>query len=113
MRILDGVHVIWLNVRVWTREMLEVNAELYAAAQRWPNLEIVDWNTIASQPGMTWSDGVHLTPRGAAAMSALLRDHLEAWYLSVIRPPVRDVLVAPDGRGGYVLDGWGGLRAFG
>ena len=49
--------------RSWTAE---TNLRLHAAAARFPNVEILDWATLAAQcPGECfWDDGYHLRPDG-------------------------------------------------
>ncbi|MGA7758544.1 MAG: hypothetical protein WBL31_11455 [Ilumatobacteraceae bacterium] len=48
-----------------------VNQHLERAAQRHPNLTLVDWAAAADQPGLTY-DAIHLNPTGAALYSSLI-----------------------------------------
>ena len=54
---------------------------------RYPNLEVVDWNAaVTTDPGLVYSDGIHLTPAGQVAMAALVRERVDA-YIASTRPP--------------------------
>ncbi len=81
MAVLDGVpRVIWLDQREFAPGRAEMNAELRAAAARYPNLDVVDWNaTVAAHPDDTYSDGIHLTPAGQQAMADLVRARVDAF----------------------------------
>ncbi len=40
---------------------------------RYPNVQVVDWNKASNaHPEWTWGDGIHLTPAGCRAFTALL-----------------------------------------
>jgi hypothetical protein len=69
MRVLTAVdHVIWVTVGEYEEQQAEVNAVLRAALPRHRNLVLLDWNTVWEEhPAYTGSDGLHLTPEGAAA----------------------------------------------
>lgn len=81
MAILDGVpRVIWLDQREFAPGRAEMNAELRAAAARYPNLEVVDWNaTVAAHPDDVYSDGIHLTTAGQQGMADLVRARVDAF----------------------------------
>jgi hypothetical protein len=56
-----------------------MNEELEAAAARYPNLDVADWNAVvATYPGLVGPDGVHLTAAGQAAMAKVIADHVAA-----------------------------------
>jgi peptidoglycan/LPS O-acetylase OafA/YrhL len=58
--------VLLVNVLVPRRWEGEVNDALAAAAGRHPNAVLVDWRSVVTaEPGLTGSDGFHLTPAGA------------------------------------------------
>ena len=61
--------------RSWTAE---TNANLVAAAQRFPNIQILDWNTLAAQcPGdCFWDDGYHIKPDGRVYYTNLITQAL-------------------------------------
>ena len=81
MAILAGVpKVIWLGQSNWRSGRAEMNAQLAAAAQQYPNLEFVDWSAIvAARPDAVYGDGVHLTPVGQAAMADAVRQRVDAF----------------------------------
>jgi hypothetical protein len=61
-----------------------MNAELAAAASRYPNLEVIDWNAeVVAHPDEVYSDAIHLTPSGQDAMAALVRRRYDAWVASL------------------------------
>jgi hypothetical protein len=84
--ILNGVpKVIWLSQRDFAAGRADMNAELVAATQRYPNLEVVDWNTVVdAQPGLVYGDGIHLTPAGQNAMADLVRSRIDAYVAARI-----------------------------
>jgi hypothetical protein len=55
------------------------NAALAAAAQRFPNVSVLDWNTYSSGPDKTrwFSDSVHLTSTGRVEFALFLRNQLD------------------------------------
>ena len=58
--------VLLVNVLVPRRWEGEVNDALAAAAGRHPNAVLVDWRSVVTaEPGLTESDGFHLTATGA------------------------------------------------
>ncbi len=81
MAILDGVpQVIWLDQTHFANGRAEMDAQLAAAAQQYPNLEVVDWNAlVAARPDLVYADGIHLTPAGQAAMADLVRQRVDAF----------------------------------
>jgi hypothetical protein len=85
MGALAGVkRVIWLNQHDWGPGRAGMNAELAAAASRYPNLDVVDWNAeVAAHPENVYGDAIHLTPPGQAALAALVRDHFESYVASL------------------------------
>jgi hypothetical protein len=84
MSVLAGVkRVIWLDQHDWGGRA-GMNAELVAAASRYPNLDVVDWNAeVAAHPEDVYGDSIHLTPAGQAAMAALVRDHVDRYVTSL------------------------------
>lgn len=67
-----GPRVLWLTIPEVRPYYGPANQVLRDAAAVHPNLRVVDWHTVAPQPGMTASDGLHLTPTGARAMALVL-----------------------------------------
>jgi lysophospholipase L1-like esterase len=74
-------HVIWLTVSHFTPQADALNAEIHAAAARWPNLTVADWaSVVLANPNAVYSDGLHLTPSGYQLMAAFVLAHVTAWY---------------------------------
>ena len=68
--------VVWVTVPEVNTGRAEMNEDIRAAADRWPNMVVVDWApVIAANPDWSW-DGLHLTPAGRAAMADALADAL-------------------------------------
>ncbi len=74
MSILSGVRwVVFVTVFEFQPDRAEVNNELRAAAARYPNIRLADWNAYEqAHPGHTSSDGLHLKPSGADLMAGLV-----------------------------------------
>jgi hypothetical protein len=74
MKILAGVQwVVFLTVFEYRGQQAEVNNELRAAATRYPNLRIADWNAFErAHLGHTSRDGLHLKPSGALLMAGFI-----------------------------------------
>jgi len=70
--------VVWVTLREssssrYTAIYRATNAEIDAAANRWPQLCVADWNTYSSGKPWFGSDGLHLTSTGAFALASFLR----------------------------------------
>ena len=85
MAALSGVRrVFWANQHEWAPGRAAMNAELTAAATRYPTLEVVDWNAeVAAHPEDVYADGIHLTPAGQPAFAALVQQHYDRWVESL------------------------------
>src|SRR3954447_16696524 len=85
MAALTGVkRVLWLNQHDWGPGRAGMNAELAAAAARYPNLEVIDWNAeVVAHPDEVYGDSIHLTPAGQTAMAALVRQHYDRYVASL------------------------------
>jgi len=67
-----ATHVLWLTMRESRPPYPTLNTLLEKAAARWPQLELVDWNSAsADHPSWFQTDNVHLTPEGGVAMAHL------------------------------------------
>jgi hypothetical protein len=76
--------VIWLNQHDWGPGRAGMNDELSAAASRYPNLDVVDWNAeVAAHPEYVYGDAIHLTPAGQPAMAAVVREHFDRYVTSL------------------------------
>jgi hypothetical protein len=52
------------------------NAEIRAAAARWPQLVLADWNAWSAGKPWFGRDGLHLNAAGASALAAFLRPYV-------------------------------------
>jgi hypothetical protein len=76
--------VFWLNQHDWGPGRAGMNAELAAAASRYPNLAVIDWNAeVTAHPDDVYGDSIHLTPSGQTAMATLVRQHYDGWVESL------------------------------
>lgn len=64
--------VLWLTIPEVRPYYAPANQVLRDVAAAHPNVRVVEWHVAATNPGMTASDGLHLTPDGARAMAFLL-----------------------------------------
>jgi hypothetical protein len=69
--------VIWPTLKTAYHSYLTMNADIFAAAARHPELTVVDWN-LYSQGHPEWfqPDGLHLVATGAEAMATLFHQAL-------------------------------------
>ncbi len=66
-------HVVWYTMSPFASWVPAANAELRAALERWPNLQLADWGAVSAQtPGALYNDGLHLRAPGAEAFAKLL-----------------------------------------
>ena len=65
--------VVWVTLRETRDIYRQTNAAIRAAQQRWPQLQVADWNAFSR--GKPWfsSDGLHMGPNGAEALARFLR----------------------------------------
>ena len=81
----DVPRVIWLTQSDFAPGRAEMNAELLAAASRYPNLAVADWSAlVTAHPDFAYGDRVHLTPAGQDAMADLVRRHVDAFVAARI-----------------------------
>jgi hypothetical protein len=86
--------VIWLNLREFRPDRADANAELAAAAHRWPTLEIADWNTRSlTVPGVFYEDGLHLRPKGGELMATLVSERVDSYLAG--NPPSKVPVSGP------------------
>jgi len=72
---LEGVdRVVWVTCEPWRLEVAAANADIKAAADRYPNLVVADWAALAERPGYSYSDHLHLKTPGAVALAALVAE---------------------------------------
>lgn len=89
MAVLAGVpKVVWITVSEFTKSRVDVNREILAAAERYPNIVLADWNGIwLANRAFTSRDGLHLKPAGQAAFAAMVAQAVGA-------PPAAPAAVA-------------------
>jgi lysophospholipase L1-like esterase len=91
----EGVeHVLWLTLRAERQSYLAMNDVIRAAADRHPELTIVDWNLYSrSHPDWFQDDGLHLNSDGSLAMATLVHRSLDELGL-VAAPVARRLTIA-------------------
>ncbi|MFL5954612.1 MAG: putative Ig domain-containing protein [Gaiellaceae bacterium] len=86
--------VLWVNLRGFAQQWIDMNAVLDAAAKRHPELTIIDWNTYSTN---RWSwfqgDGIHLLYDGAMAMAGFLNEAIRQALAPPPPPPAPPVVV--------------------
>ena len=91
--------VIWVNLRTFASWVPAMNQQLVLATSRWPNLQIADWNTLATpNPALVYGDGLHLTPAGQTAMAQLIGQTVDQYVqqrVAALRPPPRPRVPRP------------------
>jgi hypothetical protein len=87
MQALAGVpRVVWLTQSLFQPARGSMNDELRAAAARYPNLDVVDWDAqVSAHPEYVYADGLHLTPAGRAAFAGAVKDRVDAYRASLAR----------------------------
>ncbi len=81
-------NVFWLTLRAERQSYLHMNDLLREAADRHPELTLVDWNLYSrSHPDWFEPDGLHLRYAGSAAMATLIQKALAAQGLVASAPP--------------------------
>ena len=65
--------VVWVTLREQRDIYRQTNAVIRAAAKRWPQLYVADWNAFSD--GKPWfsSDGLHMGATGAEGLARFLR----------------------------------------
>lgn len=70
-------HVWWLTLRAAHHGYLTMNDDIVAAAQRHPQMSVIDWNVYSrSHPDWFQADGLHLFASGSEAMATLIHQSL-------------------------------------
>jgi hypothetical protein len=93
----DGVqHILWPTLRAAHHPYLTMNDDIVAAAQKYPELVVVDWN-VYSRSHSEWfqDDGLHLNGDGAVAMATLFHDALTKLGIPVVAAPAKTALTLP------------------
>lgn len=72
--------VIWVTMQEKRPLYRATNAAIRAAAKRWPQIQIADWNDASSaKPKWFVDDGLHLSSAGAVGLAKFLRPLVLAW----------------------------------
>jgi hypothetical protein len=70
-------HVWWLTLRAAHHGYVNMNDDIVAAAQRHPQMRVIDWNLYSrSHPDWFQADGLHLLAPGSEAMATLIHRSL-------------------------------------
>jgi hypothetical protein len=70
-------HVLWATLRAERQSYLSMNDAVFAAARRYPEMTVLDWNALArTHDDWLQPDGIHLTAVGAQAMAKMVNDAL-------------------------------------
>jgi hypothetical protein len=70
-------HVLWATLREDRQSWANMNDMIRAAARKYPEMTVLDWNALAKQsPDWLQPDGIHLTPAGAEGMATMVNDAL-------------------------------------
>ncbi|PWU22629.1 MAG: hypothetical protein C5B48_09870 [Candidatus Rokuibacteriota bacterium] len=96
-------HVVWVTLEEAQESWADINVQIHAASQRWPQLTVADW-AVASA-GKPWlSDGVHMTYEGGIEFAHFLRPFvLAACGQPCAPPPPLQIATTtlPKGRSGH------------
>ena len=76
--------ILWVNMREWQQQYIGMNQTLAAAAERHPQITMIDWESY-SRTHYEWfqGDGIHLRYDGAVAMATLLNSSIK----EALEPP--------------------------
>ena len=81
-------HVWWLTLRAAHHPYITMNAAIAAAAQKHPEMSVIDWNVYSrSHPDWFQADGLHLLEKGADELATLI--HRALLQDGIALPPVR------------------------
>ena len=65
--------IVWVTLRETRDPYVRTDAVIRREAQRFPQVEVADWNAFSRGKAWFRSDGLHLNADGAAGLAALLR----------------------------------------
>jgi hypothetical protein len=80
-------HVIWITLDPREGVWVEINEQIRAAAERWPQLVVADWAPVLAGKPQWIADPVHLNGAGAIAFADFLRPILVATCGAPCQPP--------------------------
>lgn len=77
----EGRQIFWINVT--NDNDVKINDKLLSLADKYNNLEIIDWNSISSgHPEYFVADGIHLTKVGKEVYTKTIYDNIYQFYLN-------------------------------
>ena len=71
-----AVGVVWVTLREEREIYRQTNVAIRAAAQRWPQLRVADWNAYSTDKPWFSSDGLHMSAAGAQGLAQFLRPYV-------------------------------------
>jgi len=90
--------VLWGTLRAERQSYLSMNEDIFAAAKRYPEMTVLDWNALSKQhDGWLQLDGIHLTPEGSRGMATMVNDALVALAVAPKAPPPKPLAIASRG----------------
>lgn len=66
-------HVIWITLEETQAQWISIDADIRAAATRWPQLAVADWAPVAAAHPSWFVDRVHMNADGAFGFAGWLR----------------------------------------
>ena len=70
---LHGVErVVWVTCTPWVPAVGAADDAIRSLPASDPRVVVADWALYSGAPGLTYDDGLHLTPAGAAALAELV-----------------------------------------
>jgi hypothetical protein len=86
-------HVYWLTLRAAHHPYVNMNDDIDAAAQKHPEMTVVDWNVYSrNHPDWFQDDGLHLLATGAEQMASFVHKALVGAHVAT--PPARVLTIA-------------------
>jgi len=80
-------HVVWLTLRSVYKQYTDIDHAIYAAAQKWPIMTVLDWNHYSAGHRSWFSgDGIHMSGVGAVAYATYLHRSLKRLGLTGPKP---------------------------
>lgn len=81
-------HVVWLTLSGVYKQYVDINHAIYATAQKWPIMTVLDWNHYSASHSSWFSgDGIHMSGTGAVAYATWLHRSLKRLGLTGPAPP--------------------------
>ncbi len=83
--------LFWLTVT--NDKDVHVNDKLISLAKEYPNMHIIDWNSISSgHPEYFFSDGIHLTLKGRQVYTKAIYDSIYKVYLEEYKNKIQSII---------------------